>query len=434
MWKEIFFLVAVASMSDAQNSTTVTATTNTTIAVTGTTNATVSVTGSTNATVDVPGTTNVTVAVTDLTNATVVPIATTNATVVPTAITNATVVPTAINNATAVATKTAIAPTATMSKQITAPTVTVVPTPKPLSRPCGSSIPHPPTDDYWNVTMINSYIDKLKKYFDGDKIEIIDVPSSNGQKIVKIRPYYKKNIKNAKIVTNRPAFWVEAGFEGNHATSTAVALHFIDQKLCTCTSHCLYDYYVLPLANPQGHEYADTTDSAWVKTRENVGNSTCQGTNLLHNFANAKWSSGNSSACSNAYRGTAEMSAAETKYQLIKQPLKANIKMSFTITEENMILSYGTAYNTATTTDTNKAYLTEFQKATTGYTVGQYAQNHTLAYGHPLDFNEVIYGHSFNFAPKSKRNKADLKSAADSFVAGMNAAITYAKTDQKFEF
>lgn len=303
------------------------------------------------------------------------------------------------------------------------------------SNMCGANFPHPPTDDYWDTAMINSYYDKLNQYFNGTKIKIIDVPDSNGQKIVMIRPYWIKNVKNAKQIADRPAIWIEAGFEGNHQTSTAVALHLIDQKLCQCTKYCKYDYYVMPVANPLGKAYADTTDAAWVKTREDVG-SGCFGTNLLQNFALAKWSSGNTDACSNLYRGTAENSAAEAKYQLVKIPLKSNAKLTFTITEEGSILSYGTAYSTSTKFDTIKPYLDAFQTATTGYTVNQYAAAHSsaLAYGHPMDFNQALYGHSFNFAPKSKRTKADLKTDADNFVTGLNAAITYAKTDQKFAF
>jgi len=296
---------------------------------------------------------------------------------------------------------------------------------------CGATFPHPPTDDYWNTTMINSYYDKINKYYGGNKIKIIDVPDSNGQKIILVRPYWVKNVKNAKQIANRPAIWVEAGFEANHQTSTAVALHLIDQKLCQCTKYCKYDYYILPVANPQGKEYADTTDAAWVKTREDVG-SGCKGTNLLNNFALGKWASGSNDACSNLYRGTAENSAAEAKYQITKIPLKSNAKLTFTITEEGSVLSYGSAYSTSTKFDTIKPYLDAFKTATTGYTVNQYAAAHTLAYGHPMDFNQAIYGHTFNFAPKSKRTKTDLPTDAENFVIGLNACITYAKTDQKF--
>jgi len=298
-------------------------------------------------------------------------------------------------------------------------------------RTCSPSFPKPPADTFWNLKKITDYFDTLKKTFGDTKIRIIDVPNSNGVKIVWIRPYFKKNIKNAKIVTDRPAFWVEAGFEANHATGVATALNFIDEKLCECEHHCYYDYYVVPLVNPQGYEYTMTTDRTWVKTRDDVG-SGCKGTNLLNNFSNGRWSSGNSSACSTLYRGTSEMSAPETSYQWIKRPLKDNIKMSFTITGKNMTLNYGSAYSTSVKNDGSKAYLEAFQKAAPDCNIGQYAATQQLAYGHPLDFNQAVYKYSFNFAPKNIRFAPELPYEFKSFVDGMNAAITHAKTDQKF--
>jgi len=351
-------------------------------------------------------------------------------TMVPSSMMSNNPTPTATIIATATAASATVAPTPTTS----ASTATVVPTtpkPKPVVRTCGSSFPKPPEDAFWSLSKINEYLDKLQKTFGTTKINVIEVPNSNGQKVVWIRPYWKKNVKNAKIISDRPAFWVEAGFEANHAIGVATALDFIDRKLCECTYHCYYDYYVVPLVNPKGYDYAMTTDSTWVKTRDDVG-SGCNGTNLLNNFSGGLWSSGNSTACSPLYRGTAAFSAPETYYQSIKRPLKANIKMSFTITGKNMTLNYGSAYSTTVTNDGSKAYLQAFQKAAPDCNIGQYAATQELAYGHPLDYNQATYKYSFNFAPKNIRLASDLPYEFKSFVDGMNAAITYAKTDQKF--
>jgi len=72
------------------------------------------------------------------------------------------------------------------------------------------------------------------------------------------------------------------------------------------------DLYVLPISNPDGYEYAHTTERLWRKTRSLNSNSTCFGTDLNRNF-NHKWGGIGTSPdpCSNNYHGASPCSEPE---------------------------------------------------------------------------------------------------------------------------
>merc|ERR1719259_146849 len=146
-----------------------------------------------------------------------------------------------------------------------------------------------------------------------------------------IRPYYKKGVRNARIVKNRPVIWIEAGLEGNHALSTFVAFHILEYLSEHCHMHCQYDYYIAPIINPDGYNFSYVnSDYNWTKTREAIAGSSCVGVNLLENFAHGNWSAADPKPCSNAYRGSAVMSAPETGYQKLKASVR-NIALTVTL-------------------------------------------------------------------------------------------------------
>ncbi|KAF4549075.1 Metallocarboxypeptidase A-like protein 2 [Elsinoe fawcettii] len=78
-----------------------------------------------------------------------------------------------------------------------------------------------------------------------------------------------------------------------------------------------YDIYIIPVVNPDGFSYAQTTDRLWRKNRQPPpasANSTCIGTDINRNweFAWAPGTGGSSNnPCSQTYAGTAGRSAPE---------------------------------------------------------------------------------------------------------------------------
>ncbi|XP_043063298.1 carboxypeptidase A5 [Drosophila ficusphila] len=74
------------------------------------------------------------------------------------------------------------------------------------------------------------------------------------------------------------------------------------------------DWYFLPLANPDGYQYARHTDRLWTKNRAFDAESGCYGVNLDRNFAYG-WGGGGSTGnpCQNLYRGPESFSEPESR-------------------------------------------------------------------------------------------------------------------------
>ncbi|XP_017017082.1 carboxypeptidase B [Drosophila kikkawai] len=74
------------------------------------------------------------------------------------------------------------------------------------------------------------------------------------------------------------------------------------------------DWYVLPLANPDGYQYSRQTDRLWTKNRAHDPATGCYGVNLDRNFEYGWGGTGStSSPCKNLYRGPKSFSEPETR-------------------------------------------------------------------------------------------------------------------------
>ncbi|KAF4527815.1 hypothetical protein B566_EDAN016439 [Ephemera danica] len=72
------------------------------------------------------------------------------------------------------------------------------------------------------------------------------------------------------------------------------------------------DFYIVPIVNPDGYEYAFTTDSSWRKNRQSNPGSTCIGVDPNRNFDVHFNEGGNNDPCSTDFPGTSATSTAET--------------------------------------------------------------------------------------------------------------------------
>jgi len=267
--------------------------------------------------------------------------------------------------------------------------------------------------------------------------------------VFRVRPYYVGNVRNPKYVSNRPAIWIEAGFEGSLLMSAQVAYAVIDYLMNHCAVHCKYDYYVVAQANPDGNTYA-ATDSTWMKTRQDNDGSSCKGVDLLNNFAHGDFTQGSNDACSQNYRGSAPMSAPETAYQPNIKSMVKNIALSLTVTQIGSKISTSFAHNASAASPAaqNEMYMKAFINATSGYGSGVYSSLHQKSYGHPLDYNTHKYEHcnspcrknSFNVAiPKGtvpgneyQYENSQVTPIVVDFIKGLMGLISHAKSDLSF--
>lgn len=86
----------------------------------------------------------------------------------------------------------------------------------------------------------------------------------------------------------KPAIWIDAGMHGRDWLAIASSTYILNRLLSGDYDDLLeeYDFYIIPLINPDGYHYTRTTDRFWgknVATRANGRG--CDGVNLDRNFA-----------------------------------------------------------------------------------------------------------------------------------------------------
>ncbi|XP_034123483.1 carboxypeptidase O [Drosophila guanche] len=133
----------------------------------------------------------------------------------------------------------------------------------------------------------------------------------------------KRPLEVIRISNGNPRNWaivVDAGLQARDWLSPA-ALTYAIAKLTHLWSESKLekmmrriDWYFLPLANPDGYQYARQTDRLWTKNRGFDPASGCYGVNLDRNFEHGWGASGTTSnPCKNLYRGAAAFSEPETR-------------------------------------------------------------------------------------------------------------------------
>lgn len=110
-----------------------------------------------------------------------------------------------------------------------------------------------------------------------------------------------------------------------------------------------FDFYVLPVVNPDGYEFTHTTTRLWRKTRAPNSGSTCIGTDANRNWNN-NWNLNGASTnpCSETYSGTGAASTAEVRalsdYLLSLVP---RVKVYFPVHSYSQLLLYSYGYSSS---------------------------------------------------------------------------------------
>jgi murein tripeptide amidase MpaA len=130
-----------------------------------------------------------------------------------------------------------------------------------------------------------------------------------------------------------------------------------------------YDFYILPVVNPDGYEFTHTSTRLWRKTRAPNSGSTCIGTDANRNWNN-NWNLNGASQnpCSETYSGTGASSTPEVRalsdYLLSLVP---RVKVYFPVHSYSQLLLYSYGYSSALP-PTNAALLARGQQATAALT------------------------------------------------------------------
>jgi len=133
-----------------------------------------------------------------------------------------------------------------------------------------------------------------------------------------------------KKYSDKPAIFIEAGIHAREWISPATATYIMRQLVEKSRKNLdlldFYDFYILPVANPDGYEYSFTSNRLWRKNRaKNKGItsfllSLCDGVDLNRNFG-YHWSDvsslnvqgGTQLTCAETYSGPAPFSEPESR-------------------------------------------------------------------------------------------------------------------------
>ena len=130
-----------------------------------------------------------------------------------------------------------------------------------------------------------------------------------------------KGLRIFRTDTTQRAIWIDATIHAREWLATATHLkilsHLVDDYTTDAQVQALvdkYQFYLLPVVNPDGYEFTWTDDRLWRKNRSPNAGSICFGTDLNRNFDQLWGNAGTSDQpCSETYGGTSPASEVEVQ-------------------------------------------------------------------------------------------------------------------------
>jgi len=118
---------------------------------------------------------------------------------------------------------------------------------------------------------------------------------------------------------NRRAYWIDSTIHAREWIAPATTLKVIDALARGTTPEAIrltnsYDWYIMPIMNPDGYDFTWSNDRLWRKNRRPFPGTVCIGADLNRNF-NFRWGTDGVShqPCSDIYCGPSGGSEPETQ-------------------------------------------------------------------------------------------------------------------------
>ncbi|XP_015433604.1 PREDICTED: carboxypeptidase B-like [Dufourea novaeangliae] len=245
---------------------------------------------------------------------------------------------------------------------------------------------------YHRLQDIHTYLDYLAETFPA-VCSVVSIGNS-----VEGRPLKVLRISNGK--PNAPALWIDGGIHAREWISPAAVTYIIDY-LVENSDSLEADYYILPVANPDGYEYTFTRDRLWRKNRKRAIGSSCTGVDLNRNFG-YRWGGLGTSKdpCREIYAGSGPFSEPETNaIKNFFEASAANFKAYLTFHSYGQFILYPWGYDKRVPPDyadlerVGKEMATAMKKAggaNSQYTVGNSATTLYAASGGSDDWSKAI--------------------------------------------
>jgi len=179
-------------------------------------------------------------------------------------------------------------------------------------------------DNYHRLDTIHNWMDSMAARYPS-RVKIHTIGQSVEGRPLKVARIGTRNRKRRQG-GGQPAIFIEGGIHAREWISPATVT-FIMRELLThprmsrLTNQ--YDFFILPVTNPDGYEYSHTTDRLWRKNRARspITLGLCRGVDLNRNFG-FKWAEGlnildprpaSPLPCLDTYHGPNAFSEPETK-------------------------------------------------------------------------------------------------------------------------
>ncbi|CAG0886689.1 unnamed protein product [Darwinula stevensoni] len=161
---------------------------------------------------------------------------------------------------------------------------------------------------YHRLVDIHGYMDQLAEDYP-DMVTVMSIGSS----------YEDRDMKLIKVSTGSATqkMWIDGGIHAREWIAPAVVTYILRELVENYEENRdvvdLYDWYLLPLHNPDGYEYSHTNARLWRKTRSRWSGS-CVGVDPNRNWDYHWMEQGASSdPCSEIYAGPEPFSEPETR-------------------------------------------------------------------------------------------------------------------------
>lgn len=279
---------------------------------------------------------------------------------------------------------------------------------------------------YHRLDDIKSFMDYLKASYP-EWIELVPIgKSSQGRTIHVIK--LSKRRDNGLEASKKKAILIDAGMHANEWITPAALTWMVNELADNSNTYeCIldrFDWYFIPVLNPDGYEYSHTVDRLWRKTRRNYtspllrstarklrvddgeSEENCVGADINRNFEFA-WRKGGSSSnvCSPAFAGMKPFSEPESRALanfMLKQRSKLAMYISLHSYSQMWLLPWG--FSEARPEDFSELYslakigAKAIQRVhNTSYLIGSVPDLLTLASGTSQDWAKGVAGVNYSY-------------------------------------
>jgi len=167
---------------------------------------------------------------------------------------------------------------------------------------------------YAQIDQIYTWMDEMAANH-GDRLTIETIGTSSEGRPLKVAKV------SSPMFTGRPAVFINAGFHSREWIAPASLIFMLNKLVRDYGSDAQvtalvdkYDWYIMPVANPDGYEHSHTSERFWRKTRSKNYGTRCAGADPNRNWDSNFGGTGTSKQpCADTYHGRYAFSEPETK-------------------------------------------------------------------------------------------------------------------------